>query len=57
MEIVIFTGLQVQLQACWKVGVLQPPSFTMPKSGAIYASIVYMQKKKGSSLEEMYFFP
>ena len=23
--------LQLHLQACWKVGVLQPPIFTMPK--------------------------
>ncbi len=45
MKIVISKGLQVQLQACWKVGVLQAPNFTMPKGSVIPLEFICKRRK------------
>ncbi len=62
MDIVIFTGLQLHLQACWKGGVLQPPSFTMPKSSVMPLELICKRRKahlwrKCIFSPEMLFFP
>ncbi len=45
MEIVILTGLHLHLQACWKVGVLQPPNFTMPKVSVMPLEFICKRRK------------
>ena len=56
MEIVIFTGLHLHMQACWKVGVLQPPNFTMPKGSVIPLEFI-CKRRKGHLLRKCIFFP
>ncbi len=62
MEIIIFTGLHPHLQACWKIGVLQPPSFIMPKSSVMPLEFICKRGKvhlwrKYIFFPEMSFFP
>ena len=62
MEIVILTGLQVQLQACWKVGVLRPLNFTMPKGSVMPLELICKRRtanlyRKCIFSPEMSFFP
>ncbi len=37
--------LQLHLQACWKVGVLQPPNFTMPKGSVMPLEFICKRTK------------
>ncbi len=56
-EIVIFTDLHPQ--ACWKVGVLQPPNFTMPNSSIRPLEFIRKSnlRRKCNFFHEMSLFP
>ena len=57
-----FTDLHLQVQSFWKVGVLQPPTFKIPKFSVMPLEFIFKTRevnllRKCKFFHEMSFFP